>query len=146
MRAGAEAEVVVGVAVEDGLVGPVEGLRVPVARRPQEEHPIPRPERAAAERGVPGHRAPQALDGRGQAHELLHRGVEQVGVGQQAGPIGGVVGEVGQGQGDGAGGGVEPAEEEQHHREQLLVVVEGPAVDLTLEEHADEVVCLGGGW
>ena len=44
---GAESEVVVGVPVEHDLVGPVEGLGVPVPRRPEEEDPVPGPERAA---------------------------------------------------------------------------------------------------
>src|SRR2546423_3189224 len=137
---GAEAEVVVGVPVEDDLAGPVEGLGVTVPRRPEEEDPVPGPDRAAAELGVAGHRAAQPLHRRGDPDELLDRRVEPIRIGQQPGPVVGMVGQMGQGHGDGTRRGVEAAEEEQRHREELLVVVERPAFDLGVEEDAHEVL------
>ena len=47
---------------------------------------------------------------------------------------------MGQGHGDGARRGVEAAEKEQRHGEELLVVVEWPAVDLGVEKDAHQVL------
>ena len=139
MDAEPERRVAILLAVDDELVGPVEELGVAVGGRERKQHPVVLLHRAAVEVDVLGDHAGHRDRGV-EPQELLDREVGRVEVGDEALQIIRMLRQVPDRRTDRRPRGVDPGDEQQHDHAAHHLGVELLAVELDVEEEADQVV------
>ena len=125
--------------IDDELVGSIEHLGVAVGCRERQQHPVVGADRAAAELDVLGDHAGHGHRGV-EAQELLDGEGAHVGVLDQAPAVVGVLGQVPQAGADGRPGGVDAGDDQQGDGAADVVGSRAVAVELGVEQVADEVV------
>jgi hypothetical protein len=139
MDAEAERRVPVDLAVDDDLVRPVELGRVPAGRRVRQQDPVvglhvgPAPAHVLLDQ--PGH------GDRGVGpEELLDRGRQQPGIGDEPPAVGGSLRQMPEGGSDRAPGGVDAGDEQQGHRADDVRRVELATLEFRVDQVGREVV------
>ena len=122
MRAEAERQMAVGVAVDAEVLRVAEHRLVEVGRLEQQQHLLPLPKLGAVELVVAHHRPGHILHRRGPAQHLLHRAGQQSAVGDQPVPLIGVPEKLLGPATEGVTGGLVTADEDQQRLEDDLVI------------------------
>ena len=139
MDAGAEGDVTVHFTVEDHLVGVGERGGVAVGGREIHQHPVAGVHRAAVVLEVLGDDAGHG-DRRVGTQQFLDRHRHQLGLGHQAAAVVRMGGEMPQCGADGRPSGVDPRDQGEGHRAEDVCIGHRLAVDLGLQQLADQVV------
>ena len=139
VHAAAERVVRVHLAVEAHLVGVGQRGLVGVDRAEADAHHVALADRAAEELGVLGGDAHDAADRRLPAQQLLHRRRHERRVGDELGPLLGVLAQVAEEAVERRAHGVEAGDEEEEADVEDVLAGEAVAVDLGVEEPAQQV-------
>jgi hypothetical protein len=140
VHAGAEGDVPVAAPVEVDAVGVREDVGVPVGRPVADGHGLARRDLHAGDLDRPRRHAPELVDGRVRAEQLLDRAGHGVGLGPQALLVGGVLREVHQGVDDAVDARVAAGQQQVGAEADRLLDRHRGAVDVPRRERREDVV------